>query len=87
MRGAREEHVDPEASAATTHNWKAVLKTGNTMEDDDKESFSTREDVSLYRKTTIITWHDVFSDKQQYEFEQKPYISSDTAPEIHVLHL
>lgn len=44
MQGAREESVNPEASAATAHNWKAILGTGNMMKDDEEKSASTRED-------------------------------------------
>lgn len=48
MQGAREESVNPEAGAATTHNWKAILVTGKMMKYDEEKSASTREDLSLY---------------------------------------
>lgn len=54
VRGAQEKRVDPEASAATTHNWKAVLKTGNTMKDDDGICLHKRGCTPV-PKTTIIT--------------------------------
>lgn len=44
VQGAREESVNPEASTATAHNWKAVLGTGNMMKDDEEKSASTRKE-------------------------------------------
>lgn len=91
VQGAREERVNPEASAATAHNWEAGLRTGNMMKDDDKKSASTREDVYVQKKNTKMKWHDVFSDRQHYKFERKLYLryinSSGGSSSTCILHV
>lgn len=91
VQGAREERVNPEASAATAHNWEAGLRTGNMMKDDDKKSASTREDVYVPKKNTKMKWHDVFSHRQLYKFERKLYLryinSSGGSSTTFILHV